>query len=96
MSRVHFNPAVTLAFAVSNEPAWTDAAIYIVAQVAGVIVGIWVGHLMFEFPIWQLSLTERTGAGQSLGEGVATFDLLATIFGLTARTPSAVPYAVGL
>ena len=51
---------------------------------------------MFELPLLQLSLTQRTGSGQWLAEAVATFGLLLTIFGCAARTPSAVPYAVGL
>jgi glycerol uptake facilitator-like aquaporin len=51
---------------------------------------------MFELPVWQLSLTQRTGTGQWLAELVATFGLLLTIFGCAARTPTALPYAVGL
>jgi glycerol uptake facilitator-like aquaporin len=96
VSGAHFNPAVTLAFALRNETVWADAAIYVVAQVAGAVVGVWIAHLMFELPVWQVSLTERNGAGQWLAEAVASFGLLATIFGVAARTPSAVPYAVGL
>ena len=96
VSGAHFNPAVTLAFALINETAWADAAIYVVAQLAGAVIGVWTAHLMFELPIWQVSLAERNGAGQWLAEAVATFGLLATIFGVAARTPSAVPYAVGL
>jgi glycerol uptake facilitator-like aquaporin len=52
--------------------------------------------LMFELPLWQLSITVRTGSGQWLAEAVATFGLLLTIFGCVARTLAAVPYAVGL
>jgi glycerol uptake facilitator-like aquaporin len=51
---------------------------------------------MFDLPVWQISLTVRTGPGQWLAEGVATFGLLLTILGCAARTPSALPYAVGL
>ena len=51
---------------------------------------------MFELPLWQLSTTMRTGPGQWLAEAVATFGLVLTIFGCVARTPAAVPYAVGL
>jgi glycerol uptake facilitator-like aquaporin len=96
VSGAHFNPAVTLAFALRREASWADAALYIVAQIAGAIVGVWITHLMFELPVWQLSVNERTGTGQWLAEAVATFGLLSTIFGVAARTPSAVPYAVGL
>jgi glycerol uptake facilitator-like aquaporin len=96
VSGAHFNPAVTLAFALRGEISWLDSAAYVVAQIAGGVVGVWIAHLMFELPVWQLSLNERAGAGQWLAEAVATFGLLATIFGVAARTPSAVPYAVGL
>jgi glycerol uptake facilitator-like aquaporin len=96
ISGAHFNPAVSLAFALRNElqPAFT--CIYIGAQVLGGIVGVWVAHLMFELPLWQFSAMVRTGPGQWLAEGIATFGLVLTIFGSIARTPSAVPYAVGL
>jgi glycerol uptake facilitator-like aquaporin len=70
--------------------------VYIAAQVVGGIVGVWMAHLMFELPLWQLSITVRTGPGQWLAEAVATFGLLLTIFGCIARTPAAVPFAVGL
>lgn len=96
LSGAHFNPAVTLAFALRGELPWSIAAVYITAQVAGAIIGVWVAHLMFELPLWQLSITVRTGAGQWLAEAVATFGLLLTIFGCLARTPADVPYAVGL
>jgi glycerol uptake facilitator-like aquaporin len=96
VSGAHFNPAVTLAFALRNEVTCADAAVYVVAQVAGAIAGVWIAHLMFELPVLQFSLTERTGSGQWLAEAVATFRLLSTIFGVAARTPTAVPYAVGL
>ena len=62
----------------------------------GGIVGVWTAHLMFELPLWQLSMTARTGPGQWLAEAVATFGLVLTILGCIARTPAAVPYAVGL
>ncbi|MCP3471053.1 aquaporin family protein [Bradyrhizobium sp. CCGUVB1N3] len=96
VSGAHFNPAVTLAFALRGETTWSDVAVYVVAQVAGGIVGVWIAHLMFELPVWQFSAAARSGAGQWLAEAVATFGLLATIFGVAAKTPNAVPYAVGL
>jgi glycerol uptake facilitator-like aquaporin len=96
LSGAHFNPAVTIAFALRRELPWTQAAVYIVAQLIGALIGVWTAHLMFELPLWQLSTTMRTGPGQWLAEAVATFGLLLTIFGCVARTPAAVPYAVGL
>jgi len=92
----HFNPVVSAAFAVRRELPWPDAALYIAAQIAGAIIGVWVAHLMFDLAPWQLSQTIRTGPGQWLSEGVATFGLLLTIFGCLAAAPASVPYAVGL
>jgi glycerol uptake facilitator-like aquaporin len=96
ISGAHFNPAVTLAEAWQNKLPWSAAPIYIVAQVIGGIAGVWAVHLMFELPVLQFSLTQRTGAAQWLAEAVATFGLLMTIYGCAARTPTAIPYAVGL
>jgi glycerol uptake facilitator-like aquaporin len=96
LSGAHFNPAVTLAFALRAGLPWSTAAVYIVAQLLGGIAGVWMAHLMFELPVWQFSITVRTGPGQWLAEAVATFGLLLTIFGCVWRRPDSVAYAVGL
>src|ERR1700759_45794 len=96
VSGAHFNPAVTIAFAVGGESPWAAAGLYIAAQITGGIAGVWIAHLMFELPVWQFSLTARSGSGQWLAESIATFGLLLTIFGCVARAPASVPYAVGL
>jgi glycerol uptake facilitator-like aquaporin len=96
LSGAHFNPAVSLAFALRRQLSWREAGGYLVAQLAGAILGVWAAHAMFDLPLWQLSTTVRSGVGQWLAELVATFGLLMTIFGCVARAPSAVAYAVGL
>src|SRR5262249_10723143 len=88
LSGAHLNPAVSIGFALRNELPWSEATIYIMAQILGGLVGVWMAHLMFELPVWQFSITERTGQGQ--------WSLLLTIFGCVSRRPDAVPYAVGL
>jgi glycerol uptake facilitator-like aquaporin len=94
ISGAHFNPAVSLAAALRGEMTVGSTAIYVGAQVVGGILGVWAAHLMFELPVWQIST--RTGPGQWLAEAVATFGLLLAILGCSARSPAAVPYAVGL
>jgi glycerol uptake facilitator-like aquaporin len=96
VSGAHFNPAVSIALALRGELSVTTTGVYIGAQVIGAILGVLAAHLMFELSLWQVSGTARTGPGQWLAEAVATFGLLLTILGCSARTPSAVPYAVGL
>jgi glycerol uptake facilitator-like aquaporin len=96
VSGAHFNPAVSVAFALRGDLDAISAASYIGMQVIGGIIGVVAAHLMFELPVWQVSNTVRAGTGQWLAEAVATFGLLLTIFGCSVRTPSAVPYAVGL
>jgi glycerol uptake facilitator-like aquaporin len=95
VSGAHFNPVVTLAFALRGEIVWPLAALYLAVQIAGGIIGVWIAHLMFELPVWQFSAHVRTGSGQWLAEAVATFGLLLTIFGCVARARGAVAYAVG-
>jgi glycerol uptake facilitator-like aquaporin len=96
VSGAHFNPAVSLAFALRGELPWRTAFVYLAVQLAGAVIGVWAAHAMFELPIWQFSTYVRTGPGQWLAEAVATFGLLLTIFGCVARAPGAVAYAVGL
>ena len=96
VSGAHFNPAVSMAAALRRELSPNLAVAYIVAQIVGGIVGVLAAHAMFELPLWQVSVNVRTGPGQWFAEFVATFGLLLTIFGCAARTPAAIPYAVGL
>jgi glycerol uptake facilitator-like aquaporin len=96
VSGAHFNPAVSLAFALRGELSWRALAIYLLCQIAGAVLGVWAAHLMFELPIVQVSTKLRGGPGQLAAEAVATFGLLLAIFGCVARAPAATPYAVGL
>jgi glycerol uptake facilitator-like aquaporin len=96
LSGAHFNPAVSLAFALRGQFPWNAVAPTIAVQIAGAILGAWMAHLMFDLPVLQFSTKIRSGAGQWFSEAVATFGLVLTIFGCVARTPSAVAYAVGL
>jgi glycerol uptake facilitator-like aquaporin len=96
LSGAHFNPAVSVAFALRGDMPWPAAGAYVAVQVLGGLAGVWIAHLMFELPVWQFSTTVRTGPGQWLAEAVATFGLLLTIFGCASRRSDAAPYAVGL
>lgn len=96
VSGAHFNPAVSLVLAIRRQLFWSEAVAYWAAQIGGGVLGALLAHAMFELPLFQLSTTLRTGWGQWLAEGVATFGLLFTILGCLARTPSAIPTAVGL
>jgi glycerol uptake facilitator-like aquaporin len=96
VSGAHFNPAVSMSFALRGECSWQMFAAYTVAQLAGAIIGVWAAHLMFDLPVLQLSATVRSGPGQWLAEAIAAFGLLLTIFGSIANAPGAAAYAVGL
>jgi glycerol uptake facilitator-like aquaporin len=96
VSGAHFNPVVTLAFALRGALPWPMAFGYIACQLTGAILGVWAAHAMFELPVWQFSTTVRAGFGQWFAEAVATFGLLLTIFGCDARARDPGAYAVGL
>jgi glycerol uptake facilitator-like aquaporin len=96
ISGAHFNPAVSLAFALRNELAWRDCALYVACQIAGGLLGVVAAHVMFDLPILQISQTARSGPGQWFAEAVATFGLLLTIFCCLDSARQAVAYAVGL
>ncbi|MEM7319142.1 MAG: MIP/aquaporin family protein [Pseudomonadota bacterium] len=97
VSGAHFNPAVTLAFALRGDHAWRDVLPYIAVQIIGAVLGVWLAHIMFDLPILQISGTmHRTGPAQWVSESIATLGLLFVIFGGIARKPDTVPALVGL
>jgi len=96
VSGAHFNPVVTVAFALRGEHAWAGVAPYIIAQVIGGIAGVWAVHLMFDLQILQTSTTVRTGLNQWASEIIATFGLLFVIFGGVKHKPDTVPTLVAL
>ena len=96
ISGAHFNPAVSLVFALRRELTVDLCALYAAAQIAGAMVGVLLAHSMFDQPLFQLSTTVRTGPGQWLAELVATFGLVGTILCVGKSRPASVAYAVGL
>ena len=96
ISGAHFNPAVTLSFALQGDCPWRQAGAFTIAQVAGALIGVAMAHVMFQEPLFFASTTPRQGISQWVAEFVATFGLLATIIGCVRTRPEAVAYAVGL
>jgi glycerol uptake facilitator-like aquaporin len=96
VSGAHFNPAVTLADASQGGLSWRDVPAYFGAQIAGAFAGVAVAHVMFQEPaLFFASRHERSGFSQLFSEFVATFGLLAVIWGCVRRRPGVVPFAVG-
>ena len=95
VSGAHFNPVVTLADASQGGIGWRLAPLYIAAQVVGACAGVLAAHVMFGERLFMTSLHERAGFAQMSSEGVATFGLLAVIWGSARRRSAAVPFAVG-
>ena len=96
ISGAHFNPAVTLAFLIRRQIGPVLAITFIGTQIFAAVMGAIVAHIMFGTPLLEASTHVRTGPAQWIAEIVATFGLLATIFGCIRFRVSAVPYAVGL
>ena len=96
ISGAHFNPAVTLIFALKRELTPREASLYVLAQVAGGIAGTVMAHAMFALPLLDASLKARTGGAQWLAEAVAAFGLVATILAGIRFERTSVPWLVGL
>lgn len=96
VSGAHFNPAVTLFFALRREIGVVTGALYVAAQIVGAIAGVWAAHAMFAMPILEVSQKLRDGPAQWWAEFVATFGLIATIAGAVRYTPGATAYLLGL
>lgn len=96
VSGAHFNPVVTLVFALRGEIGRGAAIAYAAAQTLGAILGVWAAHLMFAEPVFQVSAKLRDGPAQAFAEAVASFGLLLTILGTLRARADAVPMMVGL
>jgi glycerol uptake facilitator-like aquaporin len=96
ISGAHFNPAVSLVFALRRDMPPREAALYVLAQIAGGVMGTIVAHLMFSLPLIEFSEKARTGGAQWIAEWVARFGLVATILAAIRFERSAVPWLVGL
>jgi glycerol uptake facilitator-like aquaporin len=94
ISGAHYNPAVSLALAASRRHAWSDVPVYVIAQIAGAVIGVWIAHLMFGEIVFQTSEKIRSGPALMFSEVIATFGLLMVIFACVRHRVEAVPYAV--
>ena len=95
ISGAHFNPAVTLADAAQGGLAWPEVPPYLAAQGVGAFAGVAAAHVMFELPLFFASGHARSGPAQMFSEFVATFGLLAVIWGCArGRSAVVVPFAV--
>jgi glycerol uptake facilitator-like aquaporin len=96
ISGAHFNPAVSLVFALRRELSWRDASVYAAAQTLGGMVGAMTANLMFALPLIEVSLKARTGGALWFAEAVATFGLILTILLALRSARASIPWLVGL
>ena len=96
LSGAHFNPAVTLYFALRREIGPGRAVLYVAVQIFGAIAGVYAAHAMFAMPILEVSQKLRDGPAQWWAEFVATFGLIAAIAGAVRFAPQSIAMLVGL
>jgi glycerol uptake facilitator-like aquaporin len=94
ISGAHFNPVVTLAIAWQRGFPWREVPAYLIAQIGGAFAGVGIAHLMFGLPLFFASRHVRNGPAQLLAEFVATFGLVAVIFGCGRFKSAMVPFGV--
>jgi len=94
LSGAHFNPVVTLVLAQRGIPRGAPLWAYVLAQLSGAIIGVWLAHLMFGLPILQMSAHARGTFGEMVGEFVATFGLVGIILSTARHAPAATPTSV--
>lgn len=94
ISGAQFNPIVTLALAATRHFPWREVPAYVIAQIVGAILGVWAAHLMFDEPVFQLSIKARPGFALAWSEVIASFGLLMVILSGARHRVEAIPYAV--
>ncbi|MDQ3062074.1 MAG: aquaporin family protein [Acidobacteriota bacterium] len=95
ISGAHFNPAVTVCDALQGGLTKREAVAYVVAQIIGAFAGVGAANVMFELPVFFASQKVRTGGAQWFSEFVATFGLLAVIWGcVRLRSATVVAFAI--
>ena len=94
VSGAHMNPAVTMVAVLRRELGAGSGAAYVAAQLGGGLLGVLLAHAMFGLPLYQMGVKVRTGPGQWLSEGVATFALVLAILGGVRHKPGWVPVIV--
>ena len=87
ISGARFNPAVTLADALHGGFRWREVPVYVTAQVTGAIGGVAIANAMFAQPVFFASHHARHGLPVLFSEFVATFGLLAVIWGCSPQPP---------
>jgi glycerol uptake facilitator-like aquaporin len=96
ISGAHFNPAVSLVFILKRELPIALGISYIAVQIVSGIAGVYVAHLMFALPVFEISTKLRDGPAQGFSEFIATFGLIATLLGAVRFCPERVAALVGL
>ena len=94
VSGAHFNPVVTLADAARGGLPWRDVPPYLGAQFAGALAGVAIANLTFGLPAFSASHHVRAGTGLFVSEIVATFGLLAVVWGVRRSWAGAAPFAI--
>jgi glycerol uptake facilitator-like aquaporin len=94
LSGAHLNPAVSVVAAFRRDLPWTMCLAYVLAQIVGSVGGVAAAHLMFDLPVMQWSMNQRSGAAQILSECIATFGLILTILAAARFAPARVAAAV--
>jgi len=95
-SGAHFNPAVTLADRLLGNIDSATAAMYVVVQIAGGIVGVMAANVMFDLPAVNWSAKPRSEGHLVFAEGIATIGLLLVIYGVVrSGKPTLAAFSVG-
>lgn len=94
ISGAHFNPVVTLAFAWRDKTPRAEIVFYLAAQFIGAWFGVLAAHFIFDMPLLEQSLKDRSGIHFAVSEVIATFGLLAVILSGDKTRPDAVPFSV--
>ena len=96
ISGAHFNPVVSFIFFLRTELGWLDLIKYILLQILGGIIAVFLVHYIFEISIFQVSTNTRGELPLLVSEIIATCGLILTILFIRKNDESSVAMGVAL
>lgn len=97
VSGAHVNPAVTLGLAAIRKISWNDAGIYIVMQLIGGLLAMYVANALTRNPLsLNASTSIELGVAEAIGAAILVLGVSSVVYGKTPKDASGLTIGTAL